>query len=101
MTSSLHISSAIPSSYDEQGFQELKWEEIGTVVEVDCAGEEEPVRFISERCLLEVIKEMVELNNISRTMNSNLHSDYLEGSSSALKALAVEIGLCEWEDFKD
>lgn len=56
--------------------------------------------YMPSDALLYVIQNMIDENNISRKMNGNCHSDYLEGSSSALKTLAVEIGLCEWEDFK-
>lgn len=57
--------------------------------------------YIPSDALLHTIQDMIEENKIYQKMNGNAESDMLEGRICSLKSLAVELGLCEWEDLSD
>mgnify|MGYP001608581494 CR=1 FL=1 len=52
---------------------------------------------IPSDALLHIIQDMIDEDKIGMKMNGNAGSDVLEGRMSALRELAVELGLCDYE----
>ena len=80
----LYISSEIPDSYDKEGFEKLKWTTLNDA-------------WISKEDLLAAIQDTLDEYRMAMKC-SGINSDYLEGRICSIRELAIELGLCEYED---
>lgn len=70
---------------------------MNSFVHNDAYGSKELFQINSKR-LLAIIKEMIEENNAAMKINGNCHNDMLQGRVDGLRSLAIELGLCSYEE---